>query len=89
MGHVCPETAEPSRQRRGWTPARLAEALRAAGLGGSKNTLLRAAGRGEIPHERTVGGHVRFDALWVFETYGLTLDGEVSAPVAEPLDDAA
>lgn len=56
-------------QQRGWTPASLSAALAQCGITISRWTLWRSAERGEIPHARTPGGHVRIDARWVAETF--------------------
>lgn len=69
LAEVRPTSVARERQDRGWTPQALAEALRNAGLPGSKSTIRRAILDGEIPHTRTLGGHVRIDATWVREMY--------------------
>lgn len=56
-------------QQRGWTPASLSLALAGHGIEISRWTLWRSAERGEIPHTRTPGGHVRIDAQWVTQTF--------------------
>lgn len=61
-GEVCPQAGR-------WSPRTLAAALSRAGHPVSHITLWRAALRGEIPHTRTPGGHVRIDARWVAETF--------------------
>lgn len=62
------------KQRRGWTPQALADALRSGGYPGSRATLQRACQRGDIPHVTTDGGHRRICPAWVAETFpGLAL----------------
>ena len=56
-------------QGRGWTPASLSVALREAGFTLCDRTIRRAALRGEIPHDRTPGGHIRIDPAWVTNTF--------------------
>ncbi len=73
------ETGERVRQNRGWTPARLAEALRGSGLPGSCATLKRACAAGEIPHTRSDGGHIRIEPQWVADTFP-TLAGAAHLP---------
>lgn len=69
VGEVRSTAVARVRQDRGWTPQALADALRNAGLPGSKWTIQRACKAGEIPHTRTAGGHLRVDPEWVRETY--------------------
>lgn len=53
-------------QDRGWTPARLADALKPLRLRGlSEKTLQRKCASGEISCEETSGGHFRIDDAWV------------------------
>lgn len=65
----APSTLTRRHQDRGWTPARLAEALRNCGLPGSCATLKRACAAGEIPHTRSKGGHIRIEPAWIERTF--------------------
>lgn len=65
------------RQNRGWTPARLAEALRHNGFAISKWTINRECLRGVIPCETTPGGHRRISPDWIAQMYpALRLDDD-------------
>lgn len=66
LGEVRPHR---SRQVRGWTPERLAEALRGGGFDGSARTIRRGCADGSIPCITTAGGHRRIDPAWVAEMY--------------------
>ena len=50
---------------RSWTPQQLADALRERGVLLSRRTIARACTARDIPHTRTVGGHVRIDPAYV------------------------
>ncbi len=60
---------------RSWTPQQLADALRGRPGAMSRVTLWRACRAGDIPHERTPGGHVRIDPTYVERVWpGLATD---------------
>lgn len=60
---------QPLRQERGWTPERLAEALRSAHVAVSARTVRRGCASGSIPCVTTAGGHRRIDPAWVAQMF--------------------